>query len=234
MPVDRGAIEAQLREIGESERWWEHREFRELPNVLHPEERIQALTSGNLLGARGPRLNPAARWLIVVTSHRLLCLKQERFARKQIDVAPRQITRIYQRSRLRAFEITIDTPLRAYRMRIPKADALRFSGALGDLMSEPAAHRVLPAAPREPAAPPLPALPTPAAPRERERVGMVRRFTRRFSRDYVPREPLERLQITVERLQDDLERLQQRVNFLEDLLHKQSEETFLARSPADS
>ncbi len=234
MPVDRGAIEAQLREIGESERWWEHREFRELPNVLHAEERIRALTSGNLLGARGPHLNPAAaRWLMVVTSHRLLCLKQERFARKQIDVAPRQITRIYQRSRLRAFEITIDTPLRAYRMRIPKADALRFSGALGDLMSDPPAHRVLPpAAQAQEPAPRLPALPSAGAPRER--VGMVRRFTRRFSQDYVPREPLERLQITVERLQDDLERLQERVNFLEDLLQKQSNESFLARSSADS
>src|SRR5687768_13236152 len=133
MPVDRGAIEAQLREIGESERWWEHREFRELPNVLHAEEHIQALTSGRLLGAWGPRIRPGARWLIVVTSHRLLCLKQERFARRQIDVAPRQITRVYQRSRIGAFEITIDTPLRAYRMRIPKADALRVSGALGSL-----------------------------------------------------------------------------------------------------
>lgn len=232
MPVDRGAIEAQLREIGESERWWEHREFRELPNVLHAEEHIQALTSGRLLGAWGPRIRPGARWLIVVTSHRLLCLKQERFARRQIDVAPRQITRVYQRSRIGAFEITIDTPLRAYRMRIPKADALRVSGALGSLMSEPAAHRVLPPAAQE-QAPPLPALPSSAG-APPERAGMVRRFTRRFSRDYVPREPLERLQITVERLQDDVDRLQQRVNFLEDLLHKQSDESFLARSSAES
>lgn len=233
MPLDRGAIEAQLREIGESERWWEYREFRELPNVLHADERIQALTSGSLMGARRPRMTPAGRWLIVVTSHRLLCVKQERFARKQVDFSPPQITRIYQRSRLRTFDITIDTPLRTYRMRIPKVDALRFSGALGTLMAEPGALHALP--PAEPAPAQQPQLaPAPESTPRAPRMGVVRRFTRRFSPDYVPREPLERLQMTVDRLQHEVERLQQRVNFLEDLLHKQSDESFLARSSADS
>jgi Bacterial PH domain len=232
MPLDRGAIEAQLREIGESERWWEHREFRELPNVLHAEERIQALTSGSLNGARRPRMTPGGRWLIVVTTQRLLCVKQERFARKQVDFSPAQIARIYQRSRLRTFDITIDTPLRTYRIRIPKMDALRFSGALGSLMAEPGAQEALPTIERAPAAPQLPA-PSSEAPRA-PRMGVVRRFTRRFSPDYVPREPLERMQMTVDRLQHDVERLQQRVTFLEDLLHKQSDEAFLARSAADS
>ena len=232
MPLDRGAIEAQLREIGESERWWEHREFRELPNILHADERIQALTSGSLTGARRPRMTPGGRWLIVVTNHRLLCVKQERFARKQVDFSPAQIARIYQRSRLRTFDITIDTPLRTYRMRIPKVDALRLSGALGSLMAEPGEHDALPPVERATALPapaPLPAE-APRAPR----MGVVRRFTRRFSPEYVPREPVERLQMTVDRLQHDVERLQQRVTFLEDLLQKQSNESFLARSSADS
>lgn len=42
MPVDRGAIDAQLREIGEGEGWWEQREFRALPSILqHDVEQLQ-------------------------------------------------------------------------------------------------------------------------------------------------------------------------------------------------
>ena len=49
MPVDRGAIDGQLREIGEGERWWEQREFRDLPYVLQPDERLRGLTNGKLV-----------------------------------------------------------------------------------------------------------------------------------------------------------------------------------------
>jgi hypothetical protein len=47
--------------------------------------------------------------------------------------------------------------------------------------------------------------------------------------DAPKREELDRLQTTVDRLESDVERLQQQVAFLEDLLQKRSEETFLAR-----
>ena len=52
MPIDRGAIDGQLREIGEGERWWEQREFRDLPYVLQPEERLRGLTNGKLVKSR--------------------------------------------------------------------------------------------------------------------------------------------------------------------------------------
>ncbi|MBA2670512.1 MAG: hypothetical protein H0U67_09090 [Gemmatimonadetes bacterium] len=52
MPIDRGEIDAQLRAIGEGERWWEQREFRDLPHVLHPDERIQGIINGKVLGPR--------------------------------------------------------------------------------------------------------------------------------------------------------------------------------------
>ena len=63
---------------------------------------------------------------------------------------------------------------------------------------------------------------------------MVSRFTRRRAADPFARDPVERLQAQVERLQNDVARLQQQVAFLEDLLRKQSEEAFLARTPAGS
>src|SRR5688572_173465 len=97
MPLDRGALDAQLREIGEGERWWEQREFRELPNILYPDERIRGITIGKLPG-RTPRLRLSSRWLFVATDQRLLCLKHERFARKQIDIVWGQVTRVHQGS----------------------------------------------------------------------------------------------------------------------------------------
>jgi hypothetical protein len=51
--------------------------------------------------------------------------------------------------------------------------------------------------------------------------------------DAPKREDFDRLQMTVDRLENDVERLQQQVAFLEDLLQKRSEETFLARYQSD-
>ena len=109
MPVDRGAIDAQLKEIGEGERWWEHREFRDLPYVLAPDERIQGLTRGKVLGRLRPRLPQRAAWLLVATNQRLLCLKQERFGRKQVELRVGQISAILHASRLRSYQITLET-----------------------------------------------------------------------------------------------------------------------------
>lgn len=139
MPVNRDTLDAQLREIGEGERWWEHREFRELPRVLYSGERIQALVAATLLTSRRPRLLPAAPWLVVATDQWLLCLRQGRFARQQIDLLPAQIVRVHQRSRLRAFHITLHTPLQRLRLRIAKDDAFRFASALARLAPEASA-----------------------------------------------------------------------------------------------
>lgn len=256
MPVDRGTIDAQLREIGESDRWWEQREFRQLPQILHSDERILGVTTGKLLRRFRPGVSQIGQWLIVVTDQRLLCIKEERLARRQIEVLPQQITRMHQRSHLLSFEITIDTPLRRYRMVISKAAAFRFSGALRGLVPDPGAPRppvaraterrdaaaesataLLPPPAAEAAAPPATVHhPVPqAAVETRPRRGVVSRFTRRGrAADPLARDPVERLQAQVDRLQDDVARLQHQVAFLEDLLRKQSDETFLARSTADT
>jgi hypothetical protein len=225
MPIDRGAIDAQLREIGEGERWWEQREFREMPYILHADERIRALVAGKLLGAKRPRLR-TPRWLIVATDQRLICLRQERFARKQVEIPLGQITRVQHSSGLRAYQVTIWTPLRRFRIRIRKADAFRFGGALAPLM--PALH---PQREGTGVGPWLPGMSTIAA------LPGVSDLVSRISSggpppDYATREHVHGLESAVERLQEDVERLQRQVAFLENLLNTQADESFRARTAA--
>lgn len=229
MPVDRGAIDAQLREIGEGERWWEQREFRTLPYVLHPDERILGIINGKLLGARRPRIRPAGPWLFVATNQRLICLKQERFARKQVEFASGQITGVRQSSRLRAYQVTIATPQGTYRIRIPKADAFRFTGALATLMQSPQVQR---AGPEVELLPWLPGFNTVAA--LPGVAGLVSKVSLLASPEYATRAHVEHVEATVERLQNDVGRLQQQVAFLEELLQKRAEEAFLPPASADS
>jgi hypothetical protein len=228
MPIDRGAIDAQLRDIGEGDRWWEHREFRDLPHILHADEKIQGITSGRLLSSRRPRVRPLGRrWLVVATNLRLVCLKQERFARKQVEIAAGQVTRIYGSSRLRGYQIIIETMQRKYRLRIPKEDAFRFAAALDPLVATHPAHQLAPGAPPRawlPGMEAIAALPGVS--------GIVAKFSARSADDYATRAHVERLETVVERLHDDVERLQQQVTFLEDLLQKRAEESFLPRSSA--
>jgi hypothetical protein len=211
--VDRGAIDAQLRAIGEGERWWEQSEFRDLPHILHEHERIQGLINGRLLGRRTPRVKPAGRWLIVVTDLRLICLKRERFARRQIDIVAGQIIRLQESSRLRSYQLSIETAERKYRIRIPKADAFRFAGALGPLMPTVPVQRLHPeleAWSWIPGVRAVAALPGVA--------GIVTRVSTLAPADVAPRAQVDRLEASVERLQDQVEQLQEQVAFLEDLL----------------
>lgn len=224
MPIDRGAIDAQLREIGEGDRWWEHREFRDLPHILHADEQIKGIASGRLLSSRRPRLGVLGSWLFITTSQRLIALKQERFARKQIEIASGQVIRIHPSNRLRSCQIVVETPQRKYRLRVPKAEAFRFAGSLSSLM---------PATPAQPLAleadswfmGTVAALPGVA--------GLVERVSGP-GQDYTSRAHVERLEMTVETLQNEVERLRQQVSFLEELMRKQSEDTFLSRSPIGS
>ena len=226
MPVDRSAIDAQLREIGEGERWWEQREFRALPHILHADERILGIVNGKLLGARRPRLRPAGWWLLVATDQRLLCLRQERFARKQLEFTAGQITRVQQGSRMRSYQITLDTAQGRYRIRVAKDDAFRFLGALAPFLPEPPAQRLAPGL--EPWSW-VPGIDTVAA---LPGVGGI--VSRVSSRSGGEAGAVERLEATVDRLQSDVERLQQQVAFLEDLLQKRADEELYLRSPADS
>lgn len=225
MPVDRGAIDAQLREIGEGERWWEQREFRDLPYILDAEERIQGITLGKLLGRRRPRLPRAARWLFVATNQRLLCLKHERFARKQVDIVWSQITRVHQSSGIRASQFVIETPERRYRLRVLQVDALRFAGALAPLIPRSQVQRTgseLGPLAWIPGMTTVAALPVFS--------GVVSKVAMLFPPDYAARDQVERLEATVESLQSDVDRLQQQVAFLEELLQKRAAETFLSRA----
>jgi len=224
MPVDRGAIDAQLKDIGEGERWWEHREFRDLPYVLNPDEKIQGLTSGKLVVSRlRPRVLPHSPWLLVATNQRLLCLKQERFGRKQVELRVGQITGILHASRLRSYQITLETPQRRYRIRIPKADAFRFIGALAPLMPPPAAQLPAGAPPQLPHQAGIPGL-----------LGLVSR-TSLPAPEYATAADLARVDGAVERLENEVERLRQQVEFMEKLLQDRGESVaFLPRSPADS
>jgi hypothetical protein len=216
MPVDRGEIDAQLREIGEGERWWEQREFRELPYILFPGERIRGLTLGRLRGRRRPRLL-STRWLFVATDQRLLCLKHGRLARQQVDVSRGQIVRIQQRSGMRGHQITLVTADRKYRLLIPKEEAIRFARALEPLIPAPAAQRLDPALE---ALSWIPGMTTVAALPGVS--GIMSRMAMLSPPDPTPPADFERLEAAVDRLQNDVERLQQQVAFLENLLQERA------------
>jgi hypothetical protein len=217
MPVDRGAIDAQLREIGEGEAWWEQREFRDLPYILREGERIRGLVIGKLLGARRPRLR-SPRWLIVATDQRLICLKQAGIARKQVEIAASEIARVQQGSRLRAYQIVIDVPPRRYRIRIRKADAFRFARSMAPLVPElqRQAAEAAQGAPL-PAGGGVAALPG---------VGGLVSMMQRPTGDFATREHMQHVEAAVERLHEDVERLQRQVAFLESLLHQRADATF--------
>lgn len=229
MPVDRGSIDAQLREIGEGERWWEQREFRDLPHILHADESIRGIVIGKLLGRRRPRVRPTGRWMILVTDQRLLCLKQERFARKQVEVPAGQIRAIRQRSGLRSHQIVVETERSRYRIRIPNDDAFRFAGALAPLIPDHAAPGL--GSELEPWAW-IPGMSTVAA-----MTGVSAVFSKvsmLSAPEYATRADVERLAATVDRLQHEVERLQQEVSFLEELLQKRAEQSYLPSSAGDS
>lgn len=230
MPVDRGAIDEQLREIGEGDRWWEQREFRDLPHVLHADERIRCVLTGQLLGRRRPRFRSGAPWLLVATTERLICLRQERFARRQIDFAGGQVTRIALGSRLRGYQIALQTAQRTYRIRIAKEDAARFVAALAPLMPQHLARQVSPeiGAPVYPGIEQfgwIPGIDT--VTRIPGVAGVVSRIAMLSPPDYASRAQVERLEDTVAGLQAEVERLQQQVRFIEDLLQKRAEEGLL-------
>lgn len=207
MPVGRGVIDAQLRDIGESERWWEQREFRDLPYILHAEERLQGLVTGKLVR----RVLRSARWLIVATSERLICLREERFGRQQVEIQFSQVRGMQQTTKLRGVQITLDTTDGKYRLRVAKGDAFRFIGAISPLIPRPAGL------PPGESAGGLVGVPRLA--------GIMSRVATLPAPDHVARAGVGRLETTVENLEKEVERLQERVEFLENLLQKRSEES---------
>ena len=227
MSVDRGYIDEQLRAIREGDHWWEQREFRELAHILFPDERIHGLINGKLLG-RLPRVRPTRKWLIVATDQRIICLKLGTLGRKQIEISPGMITRVYHSSRLRGYQIAILTTVQKYRIRIPKAEAFRFVQALMAVIPSESVHRLSPG---------LEALSwVPGMSTVAELPGVERMLSKAkvvSAPEVTRRSDIQRLEETVEQLQRDVDMLMEQVAFLENLLQKRAQENYLAESTAD-
>lgn len=130
MPLDRGIIDQQLQELGEGTRWWDRRELRDLPAVLHADERILAISHGKVARIRWLRRS----WLIVVTQQRLLCLRSHaQNGWKQLEVPARQVTRASLRIGPFHGRVMLLAAGRTYRLLVPRADAYRLQTTLSNL-----------------------------------------------------------------------------------------------------
>jgi hypothetical protein len=228
MPIDRGAIDQQLRDLREGEHWWEVREFRELPHLMYADERIHGVIRGHVLG-RLPKVRPTRRWLIVATNQRVIFLKHTPFGLRQIEVMPAGVTRVYHSNRLRGYQISIVTTVQKVRVRIRKADAFRFVQALAAVIPSESVHRLSPG---------LEALSwVPGISAVAELPGVERMLSKATSTVMTAptapasRSEMHRLEDTVEQLQKDVDRLIEQVAFLEDLLQKRAETDYSASLP---
>jgi hypothetical protein len=127
MPIDRGALDQQLQELGEASRWWNQREIRDLPAVLHADEQIAAIARGRVARIRLLRRS----WLIVVTDDRLLCIRSGRTKGwRQIEVHAAQITRVSMRIGPLKGRVIVVADGQTYRLLVPRADAYKLHNAL--------------------------------------------------------------------------------------------------------
>lgn len=213
MPVDRGTLDAQLKDIGEGDRWWELREFRELPHILHAGERIRGIAVGKLLGPWRPRVKPAGRWLLLVTDQRVICLKQERVSRRQVDIVPAERMYVRTSSKMRGYEVAVVGPQQHYRLRVARVDASRFVAAVEALFPRPAT-RIEDSIPG---------------------AGMIEGARRLLAAPSGPPPPLataeelREVEISVDRMAAEIERLHERVAFLEELLQKRADDALAQR-----
>jgi hypothetical protein len=206
MPVDRGTIEQQLHALGESPRWWDRRELRDLPGALNFGETIRVIALGKLFRPRLLR----RPWLIVVTDQRLLCLRSgSRMSRRQIELHAGEITRVWSGMGPFRSRVIVLAGGEKYRLLVRRGDAFKLLAAISSLVHpglEPAqgsgptavAGRVM----RH-----ILALPTVALqPDEKPK-------PENMSSPAVDQERLAQLE-------DQVQRLQQQVDFLEDLLRQ--------------
>ncbi|HET9985713.1 MAG TPA: PH domain-containing protein [Longimicrobiales bacterium] len=206
MSVGRGLIDEQLQQLGESMRWRDQRELRDLPAVLHADERLLAVARGKLARTRLSR-----SWLIVVTNTRLLCLRTTgRATWAQLEVPASQIARVGLRVGPFRGRVLVVAGGYRYRLLVPRADAYKLASALSSIVPVKEAgpglaptrmvtrivdHMLsLPAVALDPTARPAPAPPAPPD---------------RSANDA-------RLQL----LEEQVQQLQQQVDFLEQLLRQ--------------
>ena len=210
MPLDRGIIDQQLQALGESPRWWEQREFANLPAVLHADERILAVSRGKVARLRALR----RKWLVVVTDRRLVCMRNAgRASWRQLQVSADQITRVVLRIGPFHGRVVVVARDRSYRLLVSRADGYKVSSALSTL-SAPAqethsvlrptiiARRVIDHVLALPAAAFSPDAPVRPQPASSEILDLN-----------------ERLQS----LQDEVEELRRQIEFLEQLLQQQQQ-----------
>lgn len=143
MPLDRGIIDQQLQDLGEGSRWWDVRELRDLPAVLHPNERILAVSRGKI--ARGRWLRRL--WLIVVTDERLVCLRSgQGTSWRQVELPASQITRAALRVGPFKGRVLVVGGGRKHRLLVPRTDAHKLLSALS-LLNTAANRQVIGFAP---------------------------------------------------------------------------------------
>lgn len=206
MSIDRGLIDQQLKELGEGSSWWERREMRDLPAILHADEQLLAIGRGAL--SRSGRVRP--KWLIVVTDRRLLCVRSSgRSGWRQVEVPAGQIQRTGLRIGPMRARVIVVTSDRTYRLRVSRPDGNKLSTALSRIGSPALGRRAgsgptvvirrvidhmleLPAAALQPAVPK--ALPVPV--------------------------DLSAVDERVDALEQEVEQLREHVRFLEQLLQQ--------------
>jgi hypothetical protein len=211
MSIDRGVLDQQLQSLGEGSSWWERRELRDLPTVMHEDERVLAISRGKLARPSTVR----RPWLFVVTDRRLLCLRSAGTSGwRQIEAFGHQITRTGLRVGPFHARVLVVTGERTWRLRVPRADGAKLLSALSRIGSSQTIagsgptfmiRRVfnhmldLPAIALDPGTAKPPALPPPSAVDDR-----------------------------VESLEQEVERLREHLQFLEQLM-QQKHETELER-----
>ncbi|HEX6307704.1 MAG TPA: PH domain-containing protein [Longimicrobiales bacterium] len=130
MPIDRGVLDQQLQSLRETPGWWEQREMRDLPAVMHADERMLAISRGQM--GRPRLLRPS--WLIVVTDQRVLMLRSSSGTGwRQLEVAADQITRVALRVGPLRGRVRIVAGGQAWRLLVPRADAYKLMNALSSL-----------------------------------------------------------------------------------------------------
>ena len=130
MPTDRGVIDQQLLALREGSHWWDQREFRDLPAVLHADEHILALSRGKLARMRWlPRT-----WLIVVTNRRVMCMRSAGGTGwRQLEVNAEQIERVALRIGPFRGRVLVVAGGQTFRLLVPREDAYKLMTALSSL-----------------------------------------------------------------------------------------------------
>jgi hypothetical protein len=130
MPMDRGTLDLQLRNLGDGTKWWDRRELRDLPHILAADEQVLAIARGKIARVRVVH----RPWLIVVTDQRLLCLRSAgEPAWRQVEVPASQINRVSLRVGPFRGRVVVGAGDRTYRLLVPRSDAYRLLSALSSL-----------------------------------------------------------------------------------------------------